>query len=892
MKNTYTGLTEEQAAKSRAEHGSNLMTPPKKKSVWLKLLEKFKDPIIIILMVAGLLSVGISCYEYFVSGESAQVFFEPVGIFVAIFLSTGLAFFFEHRAEGQFEVLNRVNDHEKVKVYRSGCLTKIDKSEVVVGDILVLSSGDEICADAVLKEAVNLRVDESSLTGETSCNKTTDEQHFDSEATFPSNHVYKGTNVLEGEAVCEVFAVGDATEAGKVFVASQIDNSIRTPLNEQLDKLGSLISKFSYGIATLILVARCVMYFTQGAGFEIMDFLSYMLQSFMISVTLVVVAVPEGLPMAVTLSLAYSMGRLLKSNSLVRRMHACETMGAVSVICTDKTGTLTQNRMRVTNALFSKEQKNSGFVAEAVSLNSSADLEIAEDGKVKEIGNPTEGALLSWLRDKGYDYLEYRKTTEIEEKLPFTTENKYMASVIRSNALSKRVLLVKGAPEIVLQMCSDYEEGFSEDEVRRSLSDFQRRAMRTLAFAYKELGEETDVFEGGRLKEGNLTFMGMVGIFDPVRTDVPEAVEECLNAGIDIKIVTGDTSVTARAIAEQVGLWKETDTEECIITGTELSALSKEALLERIKKLKVISRARPMDKKLLVETLQQEGGVVAVTGDGTNDAPALKTADVGLSMGDGTSVAKQASDITIIDNSFTSIGRAVMWGRSLYQNIQRFILFQMIINVVACLIVLVGAFMGVNPPLTVTQMLWVNLIMDTFASMALASLPPNERVMLSKPRNRRSFIISKQMLRTILATAGVFFALLIGLFYIFQHYDVRTLAEIFLFQGYSAIAEVTPYEESLFFTVFVMLQFWNMFNAKAYLSGRSCFHFKNCGSFLFIALLILVGQIIIVSFGGRMFNVTPLRLADWCGIILATSLVLIIGEVSRLVHTRSAKKIS
>ena len=886
MKKNYTGLTDEQAERSRLEHGINIMTPPKKKSIWLKLLEKFTDPLIIILLIAGALSIGISFYEYFGLQEDASVFFEPIGIFVAVFLSTGLAFYFENRAEGEFELLNKVNDHEKVKVYRNGNLTELDKSLVVVGDILVLSSGDEICADATLCEAVELRVDESSLTGESSCKKTINEEEFDKESTFPSNKVYKGSNVLEGEAVCEVFAVGDKTEAGKVFEASRIDNSIRTPLNEQLDRLGGLISKISYAIAILIVIGKCVLYFVGGQPFEIMDFMAYMLQSLMIAVTLVVVSVPEGLPMAVTLSLAYSMGRLLKSNSLVRKMHACETMGAVSVICTDKTGTLTQNQMRVTEAFFSEEHLDNNFVSECISLNSSANLDVSDEAKPKIIGNPTEGALLLWLKEKGIDYLTYRSEIEVFEKLPFTTENKYMATVISSKALGKKVLLVKGAPEIILQMCDEFEQCFNQESVKQTLANFQKKAMRTLAFAYKVLDNQDSVIEDRKLKDIKLCFMGLTGIVDPVRADVPTAVGECLNAGIDIKMVTGDTSVTARAIAEQVGLWKDGDSEDCIITGTELSALSHEDLKERILRLKVISRARPMDKKLLVETLQELNQVVAVTGDGTNDAPALKSAHVGLSMGDGTNVAKQASDITITDNSFTSIGRAVMWGRSLYQNIQRFILFQMIVNVVACLIVLFGAFMGNQPPLTVTQMLWVNLIMDTFAAMALASLPPNERVMQSKPRNRKDFIINKSMKNGILTTGALFFVFLMGLLYIFQHYDIQSVKDIFMFEGYVATTDISGYEKSMFFTIFVLLQFWNMFNAKAYMSGRSCFHFKGCNSFLLIALLILVGQIIITTFGGTMFSVVPIAVSDWIGMILMTSLVLVVGEVSRLLKRR------
>lgn len=889
MKNNYTGLTDSEAQKSRLEHGENVMTPPKKKSMWLKLLEKFTDPLIIILLVAGALSLGISCYEYFGMGEQASVFFEPMGIFVAVLLSTGLAFYFENRAEGEFELLNKVNDHEKVKVYRNGNLTELDKSKVVVGDILVLNSGDEICADAILLEAVRLRVDESSLTGESSCTKTIDPAEFDKEATFPSNQVYKGTNVIEGEAVCRVVAVGDHTEAGKVFEASRIDNSVRTPLNEQLDRLGGLISKLSYTLAALILIGRCIRYFNSGCEFELMGFLSYMLQSLMIAVTLVVVSVPEGLPMAVTLSLAYSMGRLLKSHSLVRKMHACETMGAVSVICTDKTGTLTQNQMRVQSALFPERLKENSFVAEALAVNSSASLDFSQEDKTNVIGNPTEGALLLYLKDCGIDYRPFREDIEVFEKLPFTTENKYMASVIASKALSARVLLLKGAPEIVLQMCDSFEEGFEQESVRAKLAEFQGNAMRTLAFAYKILENDRSLVSEGRLTERNLCFMGMVGIADPVRADVPCAVSECLGAGINIKMVTGDTSVTAKAIAKQVGLWKEDDSEDAIITGTELSELSDKELRQRIMKLKVISRARPMDKKLLVETLQDMNQVVAVTGDGTNDAPALKAAHVGLSMGDGTNVAKQASDITITDNSFTSIGRAVMWGRSLYQNIQRFILFQMIVNVVACLVVVFGAFLGEQPPLTVTQMLWVNLIMDTFAAMALASLPPNERVMQSKPRNRKDFIITKPMGIMIASTGVLFFAFLMTLLYVFKHYDIKAFADIFLFGECRGGIGISPKEGSMFFTVFVMLQFWNMFNAKAYMSGRSAFHFKNCGSFLLIAAIILAGQVAIVTFGGKMFSVTPLSVADWVVMIALTSLVMILGELARFANNHCIK---
>ncbi len=860
----YEGLTKEEVLESRQRNGSNVLSEPEKVSLWIRFLHKFEDPLIIILLVAGILSVSISFYEYYVLQEDTTVFFEPVGIFVAILLATGLAFLFEVKADREFAILNQVNDEEPVMVIREGRRQQIPKCDVVVGDIILINTGDEVPADGLLLEAVSMNVDESSLTGEPVCHKSVAEQDFDQEATFPTNQVLRGTKVMEGHGIFRVQAVGDATENGKVYEAARIDDSVKTPLNEQLDRLGTLIARVSYGIAFLVIVGRVMMYFLH-YDFEWVHFVSYVLQTVMISVTLIVVAVPEGLPMAVTLSLAYSMRRMLKTNNLVRKMHACETMGAATVICTDKTGTLTQNVMHVYETCFETEGKETkDLVCQGIAVNTTASLQIEEGTSPKVLGNPTEGALLLWLYDQGIDYRALKEDVVYEVELPFSTERKLMAVVVRTD--QERMLYVKGAPEIVYGKCVMSDQ--QKRDIQERLLTYQEQGMRTLGFAYQRLGETEMPIAEQQLITNQMTFLGVVAISDPVRPEVPQAVRECMEAGIAVKIVTGDTAATAREIARQVGLWTEEDSDRQLITGPEFAALSDAELLERVIDLKVIARARPMDKKRLVEALQSLGQVVAVTGDGTNDAPALKAAHVGLSMGDGTSVAKEASDITIIDNSFSSIGRAVMWGRSLYRNIQRFILFQMTVNVVACLIVLVGAFMGTEVPLTVTQMLWVNLIMDTFAAMALASLPPSTSVMKEKPRDRRSFIINRDMAKQIIGIGCTFFIVLICLLYRFER------------NGWSL------HEQSLFFTIFVMLQFWNMFNARAFATGESALRIRSCKGFLFIMELIFIGQILIVTFGGEMFHVTRLRLEDWLYIIGGTSFVLWIGEGIRWVKKR------
>lgn len=892
QKHHFTGLTDAEVLESRKKHGANILTPPEKDPLWKQFLEKFGDPLIIILMIAGVLSIGISFYEYFGLGEGGEVFFEPAGIFVAILLATGLAFYFELQADKEFTILNQVNDDEPVEVIRNGNATQIPRKDVVVGDIVILNTGEEVAADGELIEAVQLHLDESTLTGEPVCGKSINEEEFDKNATYPTNHVMKGTKVMEGHGIFRVLAVGDATEQGKVFEAAQIDDSVKTPLNEQLDGLSVWITKLSYGFAALIIIGRIAGYLISngtdcfGSMEQIAPFIAYVLQTLMIAVTLVVVAVPEGLPMAVTLSLAYSMRRMLRTNNLVRKMHACETMGATTVICTDKTGTLTQNQMKVDDIKVYADNISDSVINEGMAVNSTASIDFSDVKKPQVLGNPTEGALLLWLNNKGVDYRMLRESVNVVQELPFSTERKYMATVVESAVIpGKKILYVKGAPEIIFDLCK--VTNVDKTIVDKQLISYQERAMRTLGFAYQVLENDNAVIENGKLVATSLHFIGIAAIADPVRVDVPDAVKECLDAGINIKIVTGDTPGTAKEIGRQIGLWTSTDTERNIITGPDFAALTEEQLLDRVQDLKIIARARPMDKKRLVEALQKKNQVVAVTGDGTNDAPALHTAHVGLSMGDGTSVAKEASDITIIDNSFSSIGKAVMWGRSLYQNIQRFLLFQLTVNVTACFLVLCGAFMGTESPLTVTQMLWINLIMDTFAAMALASLPPSESVMQDKPRDRNAFILNKSMIANIIGVGGFFFAMLLGLLYIFQHADIHQLTDLLSLQ-LGEKGHVSTYELTLLFTIFVMTHFFYLFNARAFETGRSALHFKGCKGLLIIVAIIMIGQVAMVEIPGiqQFFNVQGLSLQDWIIIILGSSLVLWVREGWHLITKR------
>ncbi len=959
QKKHYTGLTDQQVIESRNQHGSNVLTPPEREPLWKLFLEKFEDPIIRILLIAAFLSLGIS----FVHWEFA----ETIGIFCAIFLATGVAFWFELDANKKFDVLNQVNDDTLIKVIRNGNVCEVPKKDIVVGDIVLLETGEEVPADGELLDAVALQIDESCLTGEPIIDKTINSAHFHADATYPSNWAMRGTKVMDGHGVLEIKKVGDSTEYGKVAQeATEMSGEI-TPLNKQLGRLAKFIGVIGFTLAMLTFIAlfvkdlflgnttytitqlgsigitilsamvalakvwvpiiydafellgkkktvpKCI---EEGSwlkwiGIGILTFVvlaaigfifginpvkseswvslevaSRILHYFMVAVTLIVVAVPEGLPMSVTLSLALSMRRMLQNNNLVRKMHACETMGATTVICTDKTGTLTQNQMQVYEtkffALSNQElgaNELSTIVCEGIAINSTAYLDFSEPQKVKSLGNPTEAALLLWLHKQNINYLDYREEVKVIEQLTFSTERKYMATLVYSPSLKKKILYMKGAPEIVLSKCKQvlWENGVEkpiaevQPTIEELLTQYQNQAMRTLGFAYEIVEDDKPRFENGHLANINLTYLGVAAISDPIREDVPAAVRKCLDAGIDVKIVTGDTPGTAKEIARQIGIWNESDKLYNIISGVEFEALSDEEAQKRVKSLKVMCRARPTDKQRLVQLLQKNNEVVAVTGDGTNDAPALNHAHVGLSMGTGTSVAKEASDITLLDDSFNSIATAVMWGRSLYQNIQRFIIFQLTINVAALTIVLLGSIFGQEVPLTVTQMLWVNLIMDTFAAGALASLPPNQKVMENKPRRNNAFIITPAMRYNILFVGLSFVAIMLCLLYRF-----------------SVDGVLGDYDLSFFFTLFVMLQFWNMFNAKAFFSGKSAFYeIQKSAGFMVVALIILIGQVLIVEFGGEVFRTVPLSVKDWLIIIGSTSLVLWIGEVVRFIRRSS-----
>lgn len=878
------GLSPEEVERSRAEHGENLLTPPSRPPLWRLYLEKLEDPVVKVLLVAALCSLGIAVVE--------NDYVETIGIVAAILLATGIGFYFEYDAGRKFDLLNAVGEESPVKVMRSGEVMEIPRREVVVGDVVLLETGDEVPADGWLIEALALQLNESSLTGEPVVSKTIHPAYFDEQATYPSNRVLRGTTVVNGHGRLVVELVGDATEIGRVARQSMERNEEPTPLNRQLTRLANLIGKVGFTVAALAFVILfikdvCLVY--DFSSFHTLNdwlpALKETLELFMMAVTLVVVAVPEGLPMSITLSLALNMRRMLTTNNLVRKMHACETMGAVTVICTDKTGTLTQNQMQVQEASFPWDAHLEGrsVVAEGISVNTTAYLHTpsaaaagSEPTHTQGVGNPTELALLGWLQTAGVDYLALRQAAAVIDQLPFSTERKYMATLVHSSCRPGRKLLyVKGAPEVVMRHCSQavradgtlVELAAERGGVEQRLLHYQQQAMRTLAFAYKEVDEAAAPFSLTCEAElHDLVLCGVVAISDPIRPEVPAAVGRCREAGIEVKMVTGDTPATALEIARQIGLWQEEDSERQQISGTEFAALSDEEALQRVEALKVMSRARPGDKQRLVQLLQQRGAVVAVTGDGTNDAPALNRAQVGLSMGSGTSVAKEASDITLLDDSFRSIGTAVMWGRSLYKNIQRFILFQLTINLVALFIVLAGSLVGTELPLTVTQMLWVNLIMDSFAALALSSIPPCEEVMKERPRRATDFIISPAMQWRIVGVGLLFAMLLFGMLLYFQWSE----------------GGLTTHRLTLFFTTFVLLQFWNLFNAKAFGSTQSAFSaLRRSYGMELIATAILLGQFLIVQWGGDVFRTEPLSWTEWALLLGATSLVLWVGELWR-----------
>ena len=864
-KNKRFGLTDEQVKQSREQHGRNVLTPPHRTSLWKLYLDKYRDPIIQILLVAAFVSLILAFIEH--------NFMETIGIFVAVFLATTVGFYFERDAAKKFNVLTALSEEQPVKVRRGGKVMQIPRHDIVVGDVVLIEVGDEVPADGELLVSTDLQINESTLTGEPITEKNTE---GGGDGAYPRNVILRSTMVMNGRGEFVVTAVGDATEIGKVAQKSTEQTSVKTPLYVQLDKLASMISK----VGSVVSVAAFVIFLVHDiltnpawGGKDYFYMAEIVLDYFMMAVTLIVMAVPEGLPMAITLSLALNMRRMLKSNNLVRKLHACETMGAVTVICTDKTGTLTQNQMQVDELL--PKDDNQHLLDVAIAINSTAELD--ED---KAIGNPTESALLLWLKSQDKDYRELRHQAKVLKQQPFSTEKKYMATIAEVDG--EKYLLVKGAPEIVLDLC-EMEERY-RNQALRELDEWQHKAMRTLAFAYKRIDRGEAASEksvptiGQLLSAKDFTLQALVAITDPIRKDVPAAVKECRHAGIEVKVVTGDTAATAMEIGKQIGVFEDeaenigadgdmTSLDQQMITGEQWEALSDEEAYKRAKDVRVMSRARPTDKQRLVAMLQKYGEVVAVTGDGTNDAPALHYAHVGLSLGSGTSVAKEASDMTLLDDSFKSIANAVMWGRSLYRNLQRFLFFQLVVNVAALLLVLGGSIIGTEMPLTVTQILWVNLIMDTFAALALASLPPSHEVMNDKPRKATDFIINKGMAFGILFCGIAFFIVMFAML---------------IYCERRGKGGVDVHELTVFFTTFVMIQFWNLFNAKSLGSNRTAFrHFLKDKGMILVLALVLVGQWLIVTFGGEMFRTVPLSLTEWLVIIGATSIVLWVGEIWR-----------
>ena len=874
-KNKRIGLTDEQVKQSREQHGKNVLTPPQRTSLWKLYLDKYRDPIIQILLVAAFVSLILAFIE--------KNFMETIGIFVAVFLATTVGFYFERDAAKKFNLLTALSEEQPVKVRRNGKVMEIPRHDVVVGDVVLVEVGDEVPADGELIVCNDLQINESALTGEPVAEKSLE---GGGDGAYPRNVILRSTMVMNGRGEFVVTAVGDATEIGKVAKKSTEHTSVETPLHMQLDKLAKMISKVGSVVsvaAFFIFLIHDILTNPAWGGKDYFYMAEIVLKYFMMAVTLIVMAVPEGLPMAITLSLALNMRRMLKSNNLVRKLHACETMGAVTVICTDKTGTLTQNKMQV--SALELKQGDEALLDTAIALNSTAEL---NDGK--PIGNPTESALLLWLDAQGKDYEELRKQVNVLKQLPFSTERKMMATLAEVDG--ETYLFVKGAPEIVMKKC--IIEDRMQKQTAEELDEWQHKAMRTLAFAYKKV--EASIMRTSRtstaevvalLDANDLQLQAIAAIADPIRPDVPAAVQECRHAGIEVKVVTGDTAATALEIGKQIGVFEDepenigadgslTSLDQQMITGEQWEALSDEEAYERAKDIRVMSRARPTDKQRLVAMLQKRGEVVAVTGDGTNDAPALHYAHVGLSLGSGTSVAKEASDMTLLDDSFKSIANAVMWGRSLYRNLQRFLFFQLVVNVAALLLVLGGSVIGTEMPLTVTQILWVNLIMDTFAALALASLPPSHEVMKDKPRKASDFIINKSIGFGILFCGIVFFLVMFALLVYCER------------RGKGG---VDVHELTMFFTTFVMIQFWNLFNAKALMSHHTAFrHFLKDKGMILVLVLVLVGQWIIVTFGGEMFRTTPLSLHEWLLIIGSTSVVLWVGELWRAFKRMIAKR--
>ncbi len=868
----YKGLNNKQVSESREKWGSNIISPPKREGWFKLLLKKFNDPLIKILLVAATISILINILDKHTS------IIESLGIILAILIATIVSFINEYKANKEFDIVNKINDETLVKVIRDindeSVVVELPKVDIVVGDYIIISAGDEIPADGHLLDSIDLKVNESSLNGESEPAKKTHIESTNYNTAYSPNKLYRGTTVSEGEGVYMVDFVGDDTEIGKTAKQATEVVKIKTPLQLQLEKLGKQIGLIGLLVAGLTFIVLLITAILKKEIitplFDVANLTTNILiivEFFMVAITLVVMAVPEGLPMSITLSMAYSMRKMAKSHTLIRKLDACETMGATTVICTDKTGTLTLNKMSVVFI----SNKLSDSVALDIANNTTAFLNGDE-----VIGNQTEGALLLHLKSEGYNYKELRDNAQIIKRIPFSSTIKYMATLYTSNGVIR--LAIKGAPEIVLSKCSNVDAS----SIIKEISKYQSKGLRALVMCSKVIDSKfidtnnIDSITEELITKGEFTLDSYVALEDPIRSDVPYSMEMCNSAGVNVKIITGDTSLTAITIAKESGLWRDGDTlEKNSITGYDFENISDEQAIKILPDIKVMSRAKPADKMRLVRLLQSMGEIVAVTGDGTNDAPALNYANVGLAMGSGTSTAKESSDIILLNNSFTSVVSAIKWGRTIYRNIQKFIVFQLTVNVAALLTALLGPFFGIELPLTVTQILWINLIMDTLAAIALATELPSENIMNERPRNIKDSIITKKMFKNILIFGISFFIL---------SFLVLLIEQIFVNDGNLFSLE----NLTIFFTFFVMLQLWNMLNIKVFPKRESSLlSLTKNKAFLIIFLTIFILQIIIVNFGGVVMRTTPISFKSWIVLILVTSPVFIIPEIYRVVKSKN-----
>jgi len=832
------GLSSAQIQEMQNRFGKNELTPPPRLPLWKLYLKNFEDPIIRILLVAVIISALVAALE-------GSGLLDTIGIALAVILATTIAFLTEYKSNREFDALNAMCDDTGIKVIRDGQARTIRMRDVVVGDIILLEAGDAVPADGILVHEAHFEADESAFTGEN------EPVRKNSEDTL-----LKGTWVTAGRGTMIATAVGDATRMGEIAASITRGERPETPLQVKLRVLAGQISRFGYAMAGLIVISLLAKGIVTGLPTDPLELVRFLLDIAIFAVIIIVVSVPEGLPVSVTVSLALTMRKMTRAYSLVRRMIACETIGSVTTICTDKTGTLTRNLMEVVaSSILTPEYENktpddpAGWVTLNAGVNSTAELEPRE-GELITVGNSTEGALLRWLSRAGIDYHQIRRAYFPISQALFDSRRKEMRTVISIEG--RYYLLVKGAPEVVAASCSSAPD-------LTPVKNLAGRAMRTLAFAHAETGSPED-------STPTLIWDGYVGIRDEIRSDVPSAVATCRSAGISIAMVTGDSPETAAAIAKETGIL----TNGTVITGPEFRDLSPEKQQALAPQIEVMARSAPHDKLLLVKALQANGEVVAVTGDGTNDAPALRSADVGLAMGiAGTEVAREASDIILLDDSFPTIERAVWWGRALFENIQRFLMFQLTINISAAFLSFIAPLLGYPAPFSVIQLLWINIIMDSLAALALCSESPHPALMEKKPIPRTSSVLTPYMIRAILCTAFVYIIVGIG-------------GIIFGLPYMNSPAE----QATAFFTGFVLAQVWNGINCRGINGIMPSFIRGNPAFFVIMGSIILI-QFLIVQFGGAVFGTVPLSVFQWIVLLLGTLPVLLIWPALRWNHGES-----